>query len=77
MIFKGYYLDFIIFTQKPESVVIIGAGVMGLTTALHLAERGYKVTVLEKADNVAMVSFYLLSLCLYKCLQTRGPSIPY
>ena len=28
---------------------------MGLTTALQLAERGYKVTVLEKADNVAMV----------------------
>ena len=28
---------------------------MGLTTALHLVERGYKVTVLEKADNVAMV----------------------
>jgi protoporphyrinogen oxidase len=30
---------------------------MGLTTALHLAERGYKVTVLEKADHVATVTF--------------------
>jgi glycine/D-amino acid oxidase-like deaminating enzyme len=36
-------------------VLIIGAGVMGLTTALHLSERGYKVTVIEKATDVAMV----------------------
>ena len=36
--------------------MIIGAGVMGLTTALQLSERGYKVTVLEKADSVASVS---------------------
>ena len=49
------YFYSIFSTQKPESVLIIGAGVMGLTTALHLVERGYKVTVLEKADNVAMV----------------------
>jgi 2-polyprenyl-6-methoxyphenol hydroxylase-like FAD-dependent oxidoreductase len=35
--------------------VIIGAGVMGLTTALQLSERGYKVTILEKANSVASV----------------------
>ena len=29
---------------------------MGLGTAFHLAERGYDVTILEKADSVASVS---------------------
>ena len=37
-------------------MVVIGAGVMGLGTALHLAERGYNVTILEKEDSVASVS---------------------
>ena len=39
-----------------KSVVIVGAGVMGLGTAFHLAERGFDVTVLEKEDSVAKVS---------------------
>ena len=36
--------------------MIVGAGVMGLGTAFHLAERGFDVTVLEKEDSVAKVS---------------------
>lgn len=32
----------------PKNVVIIGAGVAGLTAAHELAERGYRVTVLDK-----------------------------
>ena len=39
-----------------KSVIIIGGGVMGLGTAFHLAEKGYKVTVLEKANDTATVS---------------------
>ena len=39
-----------------KSVMIIGGGVMGLGTAFHLAEKGYKVTVLEKANDTATVS---------------------
>ena len=41
---------------SSKSAVIIGGGVMGLGTAFHLAEKGYKVTVLEKADDIATVS---------------------
>ena len=49
-------IRFCICKYFQKSVVIVGAGVMGLGTAFHLAERGFDVTVLEKEDSVAKVS---------------------
>ena len=49
-------IKFCICKYFQKSVVIVGAGVMGLGTAFHLAERGFDVTVLEKEDSVAKVS---------------------
>jgi phytoene desaturase len=34
--------------MKQKSVIVIGAGIGGITSATHLARRGMKVTVLEK-----------------------------
>ena len=34
--------------MKPRSVIVIGAGMGGITAAIHLAKNGVKVTVLEK-----------------------------
>ena len=34
-------------------VVVLGAGVVGVTTAYYLAERGHTVTVVDQADEVA------------------------
>lgn len=37
--------------RKDDPIVIVGAGIFGLSTALHLARRGYdQVTVLDKQD---------------------------
>ncbi|RMJ10917.1 hypothetical protein CDV36_009435 [Fusarium kuroshium] len=37
--------------RKGDPIVIVGAGIFGLSTALHLARRGYEqVTVLDKQD---------------------------
>ncbi|MCL6286178.1 FAD-dependent oxidoreductase [Ruegeria sp. 2012CJ41-6] len=38
---------------KQDRVLVIGAGVVGLTSAYYLNRAGYKVTVLERADSVA------------------------
>lgn len=35
-----------------DQVVVIGAGIMGLTTAYYLSKSGYSVTVLEASDRV-------------------------
>ena len=34
--------------QKPKHVVIVGAGIGGLSSALRLAHAGLRVTVLER-----------------------------
>ena len=34
-------------------VVVLGAGVVGVTTAYYLSERGHRVTVVDRADSVA------------------------
>jgi len=37
--------------MKPKSVIVIGAGIGGMTAAIHLAHRGVKVTILEKNSH--------------------------
>ena len=34
--------------MKEKKVLIVGAGIGGLSTALRLASQGYKVTIIEK-----------------------------
>ena len=44
--------------MKPLDVVIVGAGIGGLQTALALAQDGHKVTVLESVDEFLEVRLY-------------------
>lgn len=39
--------------QRPSQVVVIGAGIVGLSTAYYLAQAGLEVAVLERRANVA------------------------
>ena len=38
--------------MENRSIIIIGAGIGGLATALRLAKKGYKVTILEKNEQL-------------------------
>ena len=39
-------------TQVKNSVLVIGAGISGITTAVSLAKQGMKVTLIEKRPAV-------------------------
>jgi len=39
-------------SEKPAEVVVIGAGLAGMTAAFHLSQRGYKVTVFEQDSYI-------------------------
>ncbi|MBK9974063.1 MAG: phytoene desaturase [Planctomycetes bacterium] len=41
-----------VLTEKSRHAVIVGAGLGGLSTAIHLRRRGYRVTLLEANDRV-------------------------
>ncbi len=40
------------FTSQPKSVAIIGGGVAGATAAVHLAELGIEVTLIERGEGL-------------------------
>jgi phytoene desaturase len=37
--------------KKKQKVIIVGAGVGGMTAGIHLAKAGFEVTIVEKNDN--------------------------
>jgi phytoene desaturase len=37
--------------MKTKSVIVIGAGIGGITSAIHLAQKGYQVTIIEKNSH--------------------------
>ena len=44
-------------SQKQSDVIIIGAGIIGVSSALQLAERGLSVTVIDRQPPCEGASF--------------------
>ncbi len=40
-------------TQSPKKIAVVGAGVGGLTAAIHAQKLGHQVTLFEKTDHIA------------------------
>ncbi len=45
--------------KQTTDCLIIGSGISGLTAAIQLAEKGFKVTVLHEGDDIKISSSYL------------------
>jgi len=44
--------------KSPRSAIVIGGGIIGVTTAWYLAERGVSVTLLERREAAALETSY-------------------
>lgn len=67
-----------IFRKRKEvggKVVIIGGGLVGCEIALHLAQKGKKVTIVEILDGVARDMFFVNRLHLLELLGREGARI--
>ena len=62
------YLDH----KKPESVVVVGGGFIGLEMAESLVERGVKTTILEKIDQVMAPFDYEMAAIIHAYLREKG-----
>lgn len=59
---------------KEDPIIIVGAGIFGLSTAIHLAERGYtRVTLFDKQPYETTVYSYLKGSDAASAGQLRFP----
>lgn len=61
--------------EVGDSVIIIGGGLMGCETALHLANQGKRTTVVEVLDSVARDMFFVNRMHLLELLSKAGTKI--
>ena len=40
--------------SRPMRIIILGTGIVGISTALHLFEQGHEVTVVDRQPDAAM-----------------------
>lgn len=58
--------------EKPESVVIVGAGFISLEMAENLVRKGCKVTIIEMLDQVMSVLDYEMAAIVQSHLEEKG-----
>src|SRR4030043_1761050 len=58
-------------SEKTKSILIVGGGISGVTTAVEAAEVGYEVTLIEKnpylGGRVTQLNKYFPKLCPPNC----------
>ncbi len=69
------YREAIVSTDRPESVVVLGAGAIGLEFAYFYNAMGCEVTLVEGADRVAPLEDEDISAALQKALKKQGIAI--
>ncbi|MBN1829956.1 MAG: FAD-dependent oxidoreductase [Deltaproteobacteria bacterium] len=60
---------------KPRRVAVVGGGLVGCETALYLAERGWRVTVLEMLEDIGIDVGPIVKHYLRKELEEAGVTI--
>lgn len=58
--------------QKPKNAVVIGGGFIGLELAENLVERGVKVTVIERGDQVMAPIDFEMAQIVHAELKNKG-----
>jgi len=61
--------------QTGERIVIIGGGLVGCETALYLAQKGLKVTIIEMLDSVMSDVFIAIRMHMLKLLADTNVNI--
>jgi pyruvate/2-oxoglutarate dehydrogenase complex dihydrolipoamide dehydrogenase (E3) component len=73
---KSYLDEMKTALEKTRSVVVIGAGFIGVEFSDELTKRGYKVTLVEKLPDILMLAFDKeLSKKIEEILKARGVNI--
>ncbi|HZK28234.1 MAG TPA: NAD(P)/FAD-dependent oxidoreductase [Thermoclostridium sp.] len=55
-----------------ENVVIVGGGLVGCETGLHLAEKGKSVTIIDKLPEVAQDVIFMAKFSMLQSLKEKG-----
>jgi len=55
-----------------QNVIIVGGGLVGCETGLHLAEKGKKVTIIDMLPEVAQDVIFMARFSLLEALKNKG-----
>ncbi len=58
--------------QTGENVVIVGGGLVGCETGLHLAEKGKNVTIIDMLPEIAQDVIFMSKFSLLQALKEKG-----
>lgn len=61
--------------KAGDTVIVVGGGLVGCETAIHLAQKGKRVTIIEMLEDILPKVFEANKQCLFKMLAENGISV--